>query len=49
MTEFEAKKRLEFLIDGYFTHCLGTLFSKISTERLCEIYNVEMEYFRPTK
>lgn len=49
MTEFEAKQRLRFLIDGYFIHCLGDLFSKISTERLCEIYNVELNYFRDEK
>lgn len=46
MAEFEAKRRLEWFIYGYFIHCLGSLFSKISTERICELYNVELSYFR---
>lgn len=45
--EYEALKRLEFLITGYFTHCLGSLFSKTSTEKLCELYNIKLNYFRP--
>ena len=46
MGEYEAKQRLKWFIDGYFIHCLGSLFSKMSTERICELYNVEMSYFR---
>ena len=46
MREFEAKQRLKWFIDGYFIHNLGSLFSKISTERICELYNVELSYFR---
>ena len=46
MTEYEAKQRLKWLIEGYFIHCLGSLGSKMSTERICELYNVEMSYFR---
>ncbi len=45
--EYEALKRLEFLIDGYFIHCLGEFYSKLSTERICELYNVKMKYFKP--
>lgn len=45
--EYEALKRLEFLVNGYFIHCLGSQFSKLSTERICELYNVKMNYFRP--
>lgn len=45
--EYEALRRLDFLIDGYFIHCLENKFSKLSTERICEIYNVELKYFRP--
>lgn len=45
--EYEAKKRLEWFISGYYIHNLGSLFSKIPTERICEIYNVDIEFFRP--
>jgi hypothetical protein len=45
--EYEASKRLEFLINGYFIHSLGSRFSKITTERLCELYNIKLNYFRP--
>lgn len=45
--EYEAIQRLKWFINGYFNHCLGNLFHKISTERICELYNVELEYFRP--
>jgi len=46
MEEFEAKQRLKWFIEGYFIHCLGSLFKDISTERICELYNVELSYFR---
>ena len=46
MTEFEAKQRLKWFIDGYFIHNLGSLFSNISTERICELYNIDLSYFR---
>ena len=45
--EYEGLKRLEWFIDGYNTHCLNSLFTKMSTERICELYNVELKYFRP--
>ena len=44
--EYEATQRLKWFLDGYFIHGLGKLFSKISTERICELYNVELNYFR---
>lgn len=43
---YESEKRLDWFINGIHRHCLSAkVFSKISTERLCEIYNVELEYF----
>jgi hypothetical protein len=45
---YEAKKRMGWFIDGYFIHCIpSSMWSIISTERIVELYNVEMEYFRP--
>jgi hypothetical protein len=49
MSEYEAQQRLKWFIDGYFIHCLGSLFSKISTERICEIYNIDLDFFRKEK
>ena len=44
--EYESRMRLKWFIDGYFNHCLGwRLFSQITTERICELYNVELTYF----
>ena len=45
--EYEAKQRLKWFINGYLNHYLGRMFYKMSTERICELYNVELEYFRP--
>jgi len=45
--EYESLRRLDFLINGYFNHCLGSLFHKLNTERICELYNIELSYFRP--
>lgn len=44
--EYEAMQRLNWFLDGYFIHGLGELFSKISTEKICELYNVQLNYFR---
>tara|TARA_R110000772_G_scaffold17946_3_gene49944 strand:+ start:111013 stop:111186 length:174 start_codon:yes stop_codon:yes gene_type:complete len=44
---YEANQRSKWFIEGYFIHNLGNLFSKLSTERICELYNVELKYFRP--
>ena len=44
---YEANQRIKWFVDGYFILNLGNLFSKLSTERICELYNVEITYFRP--
>lgn len=47
---YEAKQRINWFIDGMNQHGLSPeLFSKLSTERIVEIYNVEMSYFRMEK
>jgi hypothetical protein len=44
---YESRQRLEWFIDGIGIHGLSPeLFSKLSTERIVELYNVEMSYFR---
>ena len=44
----EATKRLEWFINGRFIHCLPpSMWANITTERIVELYNVELEYFRP--
>jgi hypothetical protein len=45
--EYEAIKRLEWFIDGYCEHNLGESFSRMSTEDICELYSVNLIYFRP--
>jgi hypothetical protein len=45
--EIEARRRLKWFIDGYFFHNLGASFATMSTEDVCEMYNVNMSYFRP--
>jgi hypothetical protein len=45
--EYEAGKRLEWFLECYFVHNLGSTFSKIKTEDICKNYNVEIKYFRP--
>jgi hypothetical protein len=47
---YEAQKKIEWLVDGYFINCLlpgtkGKFY--IPTEWIVKHYNVEMEYFRP--
>ncbi len=47
---YEAKQRCFWFVDGYFQHGLTSeLFSSMSTERICEIYNVDIEYFKMKK
>jgi hypothetical protein len=47
---YEARQRCHWYIDGYFLHGLTPeLFSSLSTERICEIYNVEIDYFKIRK
>lgn len=44
--EYESIQRLKWFLDGYFINGLGGgLFTKISTERICELYNVDKSYF----
>lgn len=44
----EAQRRIEWYIDGYHLHCIPhTLFKNMPTERIVELYNVDMTYFRP--
>lgn len=44
---FEQKKRLEWWCSGINIHCIPFyLFINISTDRLCELYNVELNYFK---
>lgn len=45
---FESRQRLRWFIDGIGRHGMpAKMFIQISTERLCEMYNVEMEFFMP--
>lgn len=45
---YEANQRMKWFIDGYFIHCIPSyMWSKLTTERIVELYNVEMDYFRP--
>jgi hypothetical protein len=47
---YETKQRLSWFIEGIGIHGLSPeLFSALSTERLCELYNVEIEYFKIKK
>ena len=47
---FEQKKRLEWWYSGINIHCIPFyLFINISTENLCELYNVELNYFKQLK
>ena len=44
---YEAKQKGNWFIDGIGIHGLTPkLFSGLSTERLCELYNVELSYFK---
>lgn len=43
---YEAHQRLTWFVYGIGIHGLTPeLFSKIPTERICELYNVEIDYF----
>lgn len=47
---YEARQRCLWFIDGYFQHGLTPeLFASLSTERICEIYNIEIDYFKLIK
>jgi len=44
---FESKQRLNWYIQGIGIHGLTPdLFSKLTTKRLCEIYNIDKKYFK---
>lgn len=44
---FEAEQRLNWFINGKNIHCLSVnLFTNLTTQRLCEIYNVEPSYLK---
>lgn len=47
---YETEKRFEWWIRGRFVHCIpGSHLKFMTTELICELYNVEMHYFRPWK
>jgi hypothetical protein len=44
---YEAQQRLSWYINGIGIHGLSPeLFSRLSTERIVEIYNIEMSFFK---
>lgn len=44
---YEARQRCFWFIEGLGIHGLTPeIFGSISTERLCEIYNIEISFFR---
>lgn len=44
---YEAKQRCIWFIEGFGVHGLDyKIFSSMSTETICEIYNVDINYFR---
>ena len=47
LLEYEIRQRMKWFLDGYFTHNIGGNMSTTSTERICELYNVDMSFFRP--
>jgi tRNA(Glu) U13 pseudouridine synthase TruD len=45
---YEAQKRIEWFINGYFIHCIPSImWNSLTTERIVELYNVDMNFFRP--
>lgn len=45
-----AQRRINWWVDGMFIHGIpSNLFAKMPTERIVELYNVEMSYFKPNK
>lgn len=44
---YEARQRCYWYIDGYFQHGLTPeIFSNMTTETICEVYNIEIDYFK---
>jgi hypothetical protein len=47
---YEAKQRCFWFIEGYYIHGMSVeIFKNLSTERLCELYNVDIDHFRRIK
>jgi len=45
---YEAMRRSEWFIDGLGKTGLSVeLFTNLSSEKICEIYNVEISFFKP--
>lgn len=45
---YECEKRFEWWLAGICTHGISAeSFAKMSTERIVQLYNVEMIFFRP--
>ncbi len=45
---YEIQQRFKWWVNGIGIHGIsGDLFFNLSTERICELYNVEITYFRP--
>lgn len=45
----ELKKKFEWFINGMFIHCLPIRHVGIPSERICELYNVDISFFKPKK
>jgi len=47
---YEARQRCSWFIDGYGQHGLTSeLFSQMTTEMLCETYNIDINFFKLKK
>lgn len=47
---YEAKQRCFWFIDGYGKHGLNSeLFNQMTTEILCETYNIDINFFKLKK
>ena len=45
---YEAQQRINWWTNGIGVHCIPSkLFMNMPTERIVELYNVDMVYFRP--
>ena len=43
---YKVSQKLKWLINGQFIHCIPSEYwFKLTPERICELYNVEMSYF----
>ena len=47
---YKARQKLKWLTGGWFIHCIPTyMWSDLTAERICELYNVDMDYFTKPK